>query len=103
MNRVPLNEEKSGFQKNFEKNWLRKFSVRVILDTYLWRQGSRFRARVAEGKPAFRDRYSWTFWLVQLSWTFWLVQLSWTFFISPATAGRLLKILTMLLYEGIQE
>ena len=25
------------------------------------------------------------------------------FFISPATAGRLLKILTMLLYEGIQE
>ena len=94
MNRVPLNGEKSGFQKNFEKNWLRKFLVRVILDTYLWRQGSRFRARVAKGKPAFRDRYSWNFWLVQLSWTF---------FISPATAGRLLKILTMLLYEGIQE
>ena len=39
----------------FEKNWLIKFSVRVILDTYLWRQGSRFRARAAKGKPAFRE------------------------------------------------
>ena len=47
--------DKSGFQKMFEKNWLRKFSVRIILDTYLWRQGSRFRARAAKGKPAFRD------------------------------------------------
>ena len=28
--------EKSGFQKNFEKFWLRKFSVRVILYTYLF-------------------------------------------------------------------
>ena len=51
MNSVPWNVDKSGFQKIFENF----FSVRVILDMYLWRQGSRFRARAAKGKPAFRD------------------------------------------------
>ena len=50
--RVTWNVEKSGFQINFEKFWLIKYSVRVILDT----QSSRFRARVAERRPAFRDR-----------------------------------------------
>ena len=35
MIRVAWIVEKSGFQKNFEKFWLRKFSVRFILDTYL--------------------------------------------------------------------
>ena len=35
MNRVGWIVEKSGFQKNFEKFWLRKFSIQVILDTYL--------------------------------------------------------------------
>ena len=42
-------------RKFLKKNWLSKFSVRVILDTYLWKQGSRFRAGAAKGKPAFRD------------------------------------------------
>ena len=40
MNRVAWTVEKSGFQKNFEKFWLRKFSIQVILDTYLlYREG----------------------------------------------------------------
>ena len=43
-------------EKLWKKTWLGKLSVRVILNTYLWEQGSRFRARVAKGKPAFRHR-----------------------------------------------
>ena len=42
--------------KRGEKWFLIKYSVRVILDTYLEGQSSRFRARVAERRPAFRDR-----------------------------------------------
>ena len=52
MNRVLWNVEKSGCQKNLEKTWLGKLSVRVILDTYLWEQGSLFRDRVAKGEAS---------------------------------------------------
>ena len=47
---------KSCFQKNFKNCLLKKYSLRVILDRYLWIQSSRFRARIAKGRPAFRDR-----------------------------------------------
>ena len=50
MNRVAWIVEKSGFQKNFEKFWLKKFSIQVCLES------SRFLARVAKGRPAFWDR-----------------------------------------------
>ena len=53
--RVTWNVEKTGFQKTMKNFWLRIFSVRVILDTYLEGQSSRFRARVAKRRPVFRD------------------------------------------------
>ena len=58
MIRVAWNMNWSSFQKKFENFWLRKFSVRVIIEAYLWKQSSRFRDRVAKGRPAFRDRIS---------------------------------------------
>ena len=48
--RETWNVDKSSFQKTMKKFWLRKFLVRVILDTYLLEQSSRFRARVAKGR-----------------------------------------------------
>ena len=66
MIRVAWIVEKSGFQKNFEKFWLRKFYRYVAYRTSciesspgaLDTGGIRFRARVAKGRPGFRDHIS---------------------------------------------
>ena len=54
--RLTMNRRNVVSRKTMKKIRLRKFSVRIILDTYLQGQSSRFRARVAKGRSAFRDR-----------------------------------------------
>ena len=56
MNRVAWNVEKSGVQKNFEKMLTENFRSESFSIRTSRIESSRFRARVATGRPAFRDR-----------------------------------------------
>ena len=53
MNRVAWNVEKSSFQKKIDLENFRSDSFSIRTSRI---ESSRFRARVAKGRPAFRDR-----------------------------------------------
>ena len=61
MNRVAWIEEKSGFQKNLEKKFdLENFRSESFSIHISYIESSNIQARVAKGKPAFRNRITET-------------------------------------------